>query len=824
MLIDQKILFASVLVIILIYCYYLNLQPKAEKLQEGFDTELGDVIDTAANPHKIKKLIETEDVKNFGVRLWDNHSRLKGLYPTGTPQTREECSNKNKGDGVDCPLGIWRPTPSTGYTSLGDVVTTTFMSPGSEKVIDARVAKSPGDIYHKNIETMAAAGAVLKEPADYIYVGGFGTGKMLDRLEKNEEYYRLMKQLKFYGEKLVKAVNEKQTAFKGQIKKAQSNLNDDFGIQVKQLKKSSSIKPQNGSAQSRLKSAIGSETYPNRDGLEFLMNQSAPGGNIFSYDVEYATQNMKNPYDIEPLINGLPPSVANELKKSLGENRGWGTQQVSVYAYGLWNLKIIDDLLIRRNGEHDVVYKNLNHFTRKANAFGNQPNSRCYDSSNTRHSLFITKPGVQMEIMHDITRGNGTKVYNNSTTFGKKDQIDQTCLNYHKVHNNDAETNHLRSIKMSIHRGLLESLYSNFENDETLKKLYNGFKAGIDMIRKLYPDLSNTGYRQLSIWQPVPPEGYLALGFVFTNDRKDKKPGKQTVACVPKNCVKNFKRRPWDPKLDLVFRYTGDGQQLAFYRNPYLNTVVVMDEKKENGLFKNKTPELLKYQSRKDSLRWECFDIVPCIEECDYVKRLEDADGKARGMCKAYRGLEGQHFEKQEYRKSVLDEEKKLRGLVQTRQSHIVSLMEKLNKMMSEEELYKLINKGMNRYTLKVDLQNQRKLHGDVADKLMKTRGIEINWNAPEELKKFKELLKRYIIARYTVKGPKRDCPVCKLPEDQGFVKMENLEMCYGCLEDVVRELINKKKAEGKVPAELKQLQDKINKKSSKSPTPTKSS
>lgn len=814
MFIDQKILFIIVLLVILFYCYYINLQTKGQKLKEGFDTELGDIVDTTTDSHKIKKLIETEEVKNFSIRLWDNHSRLKGLYPNEIPKDRETCSNKDKGDNIDCPLGIWRPTPSTGYISLGDVATTSFMNPSFEKIADARTAKTPGDTHNKNIDTIATAGAALKEPIDYIYVGGFGDGKMLDRLEKNEEYYRLMKQIKFYGEKLVKISNDRYDTILAKIKKIQNNINDDFGIHVNQLIKANKIKPISVKTLERLKRArdFGGQS-PNSNGLNFLLNQKPQTGNIFMYDVREKIFNYKT-ININPLINSLPPAVSDELRKSFkykdnGSNNGSNIIKIPVYSYVFYNLKIVDDSYLK------VPNKNRG----KSLYFGNETSSRCFTNTSNRHSKFITKPGVQMKILHNVKRYDGSLSFQ-TTTFGNDNSNDEKCLIYHNIaigagSRNDVETLDINSIQIEIHPKIIPSIFSdNYNNfNENLKGLYDGFNSGIKMIKKLYPDISRTTYRRLSIWQPIAPEGYIPLGFVFTNDPANVKPGKQTITCVPQNCAKNFKRRKWDPKLDLIFRYKGEGQQLAFYRNPFLSTIVVMDEKKENGIFKNKTPEILKCQNIKDSLRWECYDIVPCIEECDYVKRLEDADNKSRGICKAYRGLEGQHFEKLEYKKTTMEEEKKLRELVKTRQTHITTLMEKLNKMMSEEELYKLINNGMNRYNLKVDLQNQRKLHGQVADKLMKTRGIEINWNAPEELNKFKELLKRYVIAQYTVQGPKRDCPVCKLPEDQGFIKMENLEMCYGCLEDVVRELVDKKKAEGKVPEELKLLQDKIDKK-----------
>jgi hypothetical protein len=519
-------------------------------------------------------------------------------------------------------------------------------------------------------------------------------------------------------------------------------------------------------------------------------------------------------------MDTLPPTIVSEVQKSLTNNRGWASLDIPTCSYTIWNLQIINDTLVAKNATNNIP----NYFTKKASVFGNQPSSDCHVESNpdininldfkNKHSTFTSLPGVQIEILHNIVKGNNIKITNNSTIFGKPNDVDKVCLIYHAVEgSNDMETQYINSIKLKIHPAISNAGNNIFTNDPMIAKLYDGFKNTVDMIKRLYPDLTSIDYKRLSIWQPVPPVGYLALGFVFTNDPESTKPSNGLCKCIPENCAKQFKRRQWNPELDLIFRYRDGNQDLAFYRNPYLNTLVVMDEKKQNGVFKGKTPDNLNYRGAKDSKKWECFDIVPCIKECDYVTKLEEADKKAKDVCKAYSGLENQFFEKQEYRKGILEEEKKLRDLVKSRQTHIGFLMNKLNTIMSEEDLYKLINKGFNRYKLKTDLEKQRQLHGQVADKLMSTKGLEINWNAPGDLKTFKDLIQRYIIAKYTVQTPKRDCPVCKLPEQEGYVKMENLEMCYGCLEDVVRELVNKKKAEGEVPAELKELEAKILKK-----------
>ena len=77
-------------------------------------------------------------------------------------------------------------------------------------------------------------------------------------------------------------------------------------------------------------------------------------------------------------------------------------------------------------------------------------------------------------------------------------------------------------------------------------------------------------------------------------------------------------------------------------------------------------------------------------------------------------------------------------------------------------------------------------------------------------MSKLKDLLKKLVVAQYTkVSKTKKDCPVCKIPDTSEYVKLKDLEMCYGCLEDVVRELINKKRTNGEtVPEELLELEN----------------
>ena len=152
--------------------------------------------------------------------------------------------------------------------------------------------------------------------------------------------------------------------------------------------------------------------------------------------------------------------------------------------------------------------------------------------------------------------------------------------------------------------------------------------------------------------------------------------------------------------------------------------------------------------------------------------------------------------------------------MLNDKKAYINDLMKNLDTMMSNEELYKMINTGVNRHKMQTDIENQRKVHEAVSDKLMRTRGFEISFDDPQ---KFKDILQKFVVARgikVNNTTEPQDCPVCQLPDTSDMVQLKDLKMCYGCVEDVVRELIGAKRAAGEeIPPELKELEDKMMKK-----------
>ena len=813
----------GIVIVIIVYFIYLN-----NKNIEGFE-------DNSNSSNQIEQLINSQENNNFNTRIWDNQNYLSSLYKTNIPNTLLECPEKSSNKVLNsCPISIWRPNMADGYESVGDVLTRTLKNPSTELINDVRKPKVPGVVTEKLLSTMSVSGIETKEVEDFTYIGGFGDGLMIDRLEKNDLYYRLVKQFIFYLTNFNKTLNDKITDLNQKVQSLLNNTTTIFSSYVEQLITANPIYPSNPMTIIKMKEFMENPNNSVKSILTDLANtplqiktynlknvETTPAS--FKYDINIKRGYIKNPYKISDLVAGIPPNILEELLKNYDTKSEIDGIPFDNYDLKIDNLNIIDD-------------KILNMFTSNNTYDFDDPIHFNIENKN-KHYLLESKPGIQISInvseqyAFGENRYNGWtarwdrrhigfKTRNNIIKFGKTTEIDKVGLSKHDPEmkwdniKNKYTTGHnskilnFNSISILTHPNLISSMYTQLTEDADLKEKYNNVIKILNKIKEIYPQMNKNTYNRLSIWQPTPPAGYVSLGFIFTNDDKDTKPSKQLIKCIPQDCAKSFKRRPWSPKEDIIFRYTDNSQNLVFYKNPFLNTVVVMDEMKQNGIFKGKTPSSLKYRNEKGSLNWECYDIVPCIKGCDYVKNLEIADKNSKQMCKSLNGIENKFFDKTETKQTIQDEENKLKSLLKGKKQYLDTLMTKLDKMMSEDELYKILTQGLNRYKIKKDLEDQRKLHGDVADKLMRTRGLEIGWNAPDDMGKFKDLVKRLVVAQYTVSGQKKDCPVCKLPDTSDFVQMKDLELCYGCLEDVVRELIGKKKSAGEpVPQELLDLE-----------------
>ena len=121
-------IFLGFILIIIVYCFYLNIIQKNTKIEGFADT----------NNNIIKKLIESKDNSFFSAKVWDNYNVLSNKYSAiqkTVPINKTEClalikSNQvnninettasifkleNSLSNIICPISIWRSNPSHGY-------------------------------------------------------------------------------------------------------------------------------------------------------------------------------------------------------------------------------------------------------------------------------------------------------------------------------------------------------------------------------------------------------------------------------------------------------------------------------------------------------------------------------------------------------------------------------------------------------------------------------------------------------------------------------------------------------------------------------------
>ncbi len=551
------------------------------------------------------------------------------------------------------------------------------------------------------------------------------------------------------------------------------------------------------------------------------------------------TDKIQQPNDLvfDNLLKTFDPIIVNEIKKEITNADCFIKKQLYTYIFKFTNLNIIPSYTPTDGDNYTEPYYKM--YNKIFHILGSYPKYRNDREDNDEHNLLPTNDtidtqhilGVKINGRFYDDDGDNIKdfnVYLDKISSGNREIED---VNYHSILVSHSPTGEhgrqllsVNTYQLMINPGIIDennttnidliSDLVNFSINQTglpnLQAFYDTITLNIQDFLLKNKELQDPTYKALTIWKPIPPPGYVALGCVFVNSTsREDKPVKDLIACIPQSCAKNFKRRTWLPE-DLMFRYTDDTQSLAFYRNPYLGTVIVMDEKKDNGMFLNQLPNKMKYRNDIDSLSWECFDIVACIKSNKYLDKLSNATKNSKQLCRSYTKLETEFINNDEEKKTNELEENKMKQVINEKKKYINDLMSQLDGLMSTEELYRMINRGINRHKMQKDLTAKRLLQEKVADKMMKTRGFEISWDDPNQFNSFKDILTRFVVARNGKKPPK-DCPVCKLPDNTDFIELDKLKMCYGCVEDVVRELIGSKKAAGEaIPPELQQLGDKI--------------
>lgn len=813
----------TILIILIIVIYLIYLTLYKNKNIEGFEG-ISDYIEPSKN---IETLITTQAGKNFEHQLWNNQTVLDSL-PTeegiNLPVNINECKAINSRDILtQCPISIWSlPSNDFGYNHVGHILTRSFVKPNIEKIVDYRQPKTPAGSIEKNLDTMLVAGANLKDPEDYLYVGSFGSGDFSYDELSDATYKKKIGNAQIYLKNFIQNVNAKIDMVNSNINISNQNMATKLAIYANRFLPFVNIDSEDQSTITNLNEIISSVDSSKQNTINILQklknNFTNPVNTTsIKLKIEKINYNIINPYLTTKILKSYPGKIRDDVAKGIKISQ---TPSATGFYYIITfsNLEGISgnpQIAPRALGDTTIstaIDNENSQFTSIEKVQISVKYSKIYwvyrfdwsDLTIWRRRIVKQDEAIDAKITEPVVIGNDDGTVGNNQRFFYIQNLrvaeEDISRMRHTIYN--------FTIKPSFN---YIQVINNDLLDGTNQGFYNNFNDTMNQIKTSFPLAFETTYRTLTIWQPIPPRDYVALGFIFTNKGKDIKPTNTGLKCVPKQCVKSFNRRLWR-KEDLVFIYKDETQHLHFYRNPFLNTVVVIDQNKQNGYYAGKTPEILKYRTENDSGGWECFDIVPCVKTCDYVKRLEDSLVASKDTCKAHRSFENKFFEKDETKQSVIDEENKLKKLVSDRKSYIDNLMEKLNKMMSEEELYKVIDKGLNRYKLKTDLENQRELHGAAADKLMRTRGFEVNWTNPQDLSRFKNALQAILKGRFqNGQQQARDCPVCKLPDNPNLVKIQDLELCYGCLEDAVRELVDQKKTAGEpIPAELQEIADNI--------------
>jgi hypothetical protein len=857
---NQSIIWLILLIsLVILYWVYLVFI-KEKKTTEGFENQ-------------IKLLIQSKENKLFNMKIWDNSSYLFGIYNQkgiAAPKNITECIAITGENNTlsSCPISIWRPTLNNGFKSIGDVLTRMYTQPNNEIISDIRKTKLPGAITDKNLDTMIVLGSMLKEPVDFTYVGGFGSGPMINLFQQNDDYARLKIIINNNYKKVYTELTNLITAFNTNIANVNKYLMDAFSDQLYKISNAYSIQPTDQATIDNFKNIYlnylpTSEPYykfsnnnMNKTNITTFINfqksvglPSAFDNNSIKYTITKTIVNINIPYKIETVFANYPSSIVDDLNKSLNSKNLWPTTiQYTYYSYKFTNLSKIPTYLssVPNNDSRDYIstiykpdklhiigvnpgkYIDNGHYQDTHYSHNVLPNHIDYDPNYTikatldysfsyrnrynRRWVYTTET---QSIYHSDDKYTYRWWMDDTRTGDENENMYKTILSFHTPkywweHPNITEI-YTYELTISPYYLKTQTDIALGSKNDNLIKYYGSIVSETQSFMNTNNLINDYNYRLLSIWKPIPPPGYVALGYIFSNADKTEKPKLDLMTCVPQTCVKKFKRRSWLPE-DLIFKYIDQNQSLSFYRNPYLNTVVVVDEKINNGEFKDQTPDKMKYSNDQQALNWECFDIVPCIQGNNYIDRLSESITKSKQLCKSFTKLENQFNETDEAKKADQLEEDKMKKVLTDKKQYITDLMKQLDGLMNAEELYKMINQGINRHKMQKDLETRRIAQEKVANKMMKTRGFEISWEDPTQFDKFKEILKRFIVARgINLNQSPKNCPICRLPDTSDFVEINKLKMCYGCVEDVVRQLIGAKKAAGEpIPPELQQLENKM--------------
>ena len=430
------------------------------------------------------------------------------------------------------------------------------------------------------------------EPEDFVYVGSFGSEKMPDRLMLNEQVNQSLKKIAFYLDIFKTAINEKKQFFINNINKINKDVQDSFGFYINQLSAINPFEPITLNSIYTLRNIINDNNFTVNNNVNNLLNtiiSSNPTerNNKLLFGITQNNKSVIHNYTISSVISRMPYDIVSQVFKDYNYADEQNIFSYKLYDYFMTNLNILTPQQLSGRFGNTLNYSynpNNNHL---ANYIDNHsliisPNNVKITLNTYQDEIYSSRKNFFDSIAAGFTGSDQYEDKNRikfrNSIIGKLNAPDQTMLTYHPSFGySDFQDTKINSLAISVLSDYISTLENDINNDSSLKDKYNNLINAINNYYMIAPAVSiKLDYYKLSIWQPIPPLGYVALGYVFTNDNQDVKPDKSMIKCIPNTCVKSFKRRKWT-KDDIVYLYSDLTQKFAFYRNPYLGTCVVVD-------------------------------------------------------------------------------------------------------------------------------------------------------------------------------------------------------------------------------------------------------
>ena len=223
-------------------------------------------------------------------------------------------------------------------------------------------------------------------------------------------------------------------------------------------------------------------------------------------------------------------------------------------------------------------------------------------------------------------------------------------------------------------------------------------------------------YFPLRIYEPIPPEGYIAVGHVFGNKDNDLQTIKtmNNIVCVPRHCVRDM--RDWIA-TDKVFEYNQGGVYWAIYKNPYIGTFISVNKPEPP---EGKVPK-----------------VVACVAKCSAVDDLKKADECAR----TYQKINNKINEKLELTTSSLTdivsdtEDSIFLKKIKDQNDNLIRLQKRAQLLQTDIDKADIITQEMNKAKMQNYVDTQKRNIELVAERLERDKNkIDANINIPTDV------------------------------------------------------------------------------------------